>query len=335
MHPQPAVRQGGGVDLSVIIPVWDRQQELDACLQSLATQTGVSYEAIVVDDGSTPPISQPTTSVPFPTRWLGDGRRRGPYYRRNQGILAATGRCLAFIDSDVQFQDPLLLARVVERLDRDPGIGSLGGEIPVHDRSRSNGHNLTLSWYAARSYVEPGATRECDYVPTCFCCCRRADAVAVGGFDPFYQFGGGDADFGLTLRRRLGKRNEVGFSFSVFHNASSSGRRPDMVQRYCRSRLRLMLKHAGPGHMAAQVAWDALQVGRRAVGIVLSRALGRSPEPRGDLAAFVNAYVWFFANLRRLRGTLLEDYLTEPAMAACAAASDLAQANADSSSCHP
>src|SRR5580658_8084896 len=42
-----------GLDVSVIVPARNEEACLGACLQSLASQAGVSFEIIVVDDGST------------------------------------------------------------------------------------------------------------------------------------------------------------------------------------------------------------------------------------------------------------------------------------------
>ncbi len=40
-------------DVSIIIPARNEEANLGACLESLTAQTGVDFEIIVVDDGST------------------------------------------------------------------------------------------------------------------------------------------------------------------------------------------------------------------------------------------------------------------------------------------
>jgi len=40
-------------DVSIIIPARNEEASLGVCLESLTTQTGVAFEIIVVDDGST------------------------------------------------------------------------------------------------------------------------------------------------------------------------------------------------------------------------------------------------------------------------------------------
>lgn len=56
--------------VSVIIPVWNVEQFLDACLESVALQTYNNIEVIMVDDGS-------TDRVP---RYVGHGKKGWQIY---------------------------------------------------------------------------------------------------------------------------------------------------------------------------------------------------------------------------------------------------------------
>src|SRR2546430_12402968 len=75
--PDPATAQP---TISVIVPARDEEASLGACLESLVAQTGVSFEIIVVDDGSTDrtrEIAQSFSGVrvvdagPLPQGWAG------------------------------------------------------------------------------------------------------------------------------------------------------------------------------------------------------------------------------------------------------------------------
>ncbi|MEV7005548.1 CDP-glycerol glycerophosphotransferase family protein [Streptosporangium sp. NPDC051022] len=95
-----------GVDtlpgLSVIIPIYDVEPYLEACLESLACQTWRDIEVVMVDDGS------PDSSAEIAEEFAGqDGRFRlvrqanaGPGAARNAGVRAASGDFFAFVDSD-------------------------------------------------------------------------------------------------------------------------------------------------------------------------------------------------------------------------------------------
>jgi glycosyltransferase involved in cell wall biosynthesis len=82
----------------VVVPAWNRERYLDACLESLQDQTHPRIEVIVVDDGSTDRSAEVAEAH--------DGVRvlRRPHEglpaTRNAGIAAATGTLVGFCDSD-------------------------------------------------------------------------------------------------------------------------------------------------------------------------------------------------------------------------------------------
>ena len=71
---------------------------------------------------------------------------------------------------------------------------------------------------------------------------RKGVAFEVGGFDPYYRFGGEDTDFGYRILRS-GYSNRVDFKVGVHHHRSTVGRYPDETYRYHRTRVRFNLKH--------------------------------------------------------------------------------------------
>jgi len=87
-------------DVSVLIPVLDEAEYIDACLDSLRDQTFARdrFEIIVVDNGSTDGTLERLQSR-TDVRVLHEPTR-DPYAARNRGIEAALGRILAFTDGD-------------------------------------------------------------------------------------------------------------------------------------------------------------------------------------------------------------------------------------------
>lgn len=88
--------------LSVIVPVYKVEPYLDRCVDSIVNQTYTNLEIILVDDGS--PDRCPQMCDEWAQR---DSRLRvihkengGSSDARNVGIAAATGKYLAFVDSD-------------------------------------------------------------------------------------------------------------------------------------------------------------------------------------------------------------------------------------------
>src|SRR5215471_10890711 len=89
--------------ISVIIPARNEEANLSACLESLTTQTGVSFEIIVVDDQSTDRTREIAASFPkvriIEARSLPDGWT-GKNNAVTTGALAALGDWLLFTDAD-------------------------------------------------------------------------------------------------------------------------------------------------------------------------------------------------------------------------------------------
>lgn len=88
--------------ISVIVPVYDVQDHVGPCLQSLRAQSLTDFEVILVDDGSR------DASLPRAREAIGTDRRfrilhqenRGLSGARNTGLEAARGAFVAFLDSD-------------------------------------------------------------------------------------------------------------------------------------------------------------------------------------------------------------------------------------------
>ena len=88
--------------VSVIVPVYNVEKYLRKCLDSLVNQTMTDYEVIVVNDGST------DTSESIINEYIGKypvikafkKENGGMSSARNTGLKYATGKYIAFVDSD-------------------------------------------------------------------------------------------------------------------------------------------------------------------------------------------------------------------------------------------
>lgn len=128
---------GGGQAplLSVVVPVYDVEAYLPACLDSVLASTYPALEVVVVDDGS------PDASAAI----AADYERRDPRVRlvrqsnaglgaaRNTGIAHARGALLGFADSDdvVPAHAYTTLARALQRSGADLVTGSIARWYPA------------------------------------------------------------------------------------------------------------------------------------------------------------------------------------------------------------
>ena len=88
--------------ISVIVPVYNVEPYLEACLDSLLASTHKDLEIILVDDGSPdrcPEICD-TYAAKEPRIKLIHQENMGLIAARNAGMAQATGEYLTFIDSD-------------------------------------------------------------------------------------------------------------------------------------------------------------------------------------------------------------------------------------------
>ena len=89
--------------VSVIVPVYNSEQELRDCLGSLVEQTEKDIEIIVIDDGSTD--NSPEIEAEYQKKYPNvkvyrNERNLGQSETRNRGIELAEGDYIAFLDSD-------------------------------------------------------------------------------------------------------------------------------------------------------------------------------------------------------------------------------------------
>ena len=235
--------------VSVIIPSYNRRHDLCRCIDSVLKQTSVSFEIIVVDDCSGDD-TKAFLGLNYPdVRLISCARRYGPSHLRNLGLRLARGDFILFLDSDVVLPRADIVQRMVEILSQDGSIGEIGGEIPVYrnifDKAigkRRDFFGKNHDIISTKDERAENQLKKCTYLATCNCMFRKDVAFEVGGFDPYYKFGGEDADFGFSILGR-GYSNWVDFRVGVHHHRSTMGRYPDETYRYHLTRVRFNLKH--------------------------------------------------------------------------------------------
>jgi len=154
--------------VSVVIPAFQRQRQLDRAIASVLAQSGIrgsAIEIIVVDDCSPSPLAIVTNSSAQLIRQYQNG---GAAAARNKGVAMATGDLIAFLDSDdvwlpnklanqlasfaelSKTHDPDLLAIGTGFYDPDRKTGVLRSRIP---RASS-----TVELFSSGCWFGPGST---------------------------------------------------------------------------------------------------------------------------------------------------------------------------------
>ena len=87
--------------VSIIIPTYQRCNNLKIALNSVLSQTYSNYEVLIMDDGSTDGTSEMVNSFKDPRIFYNwQTNSGGPAKPRNRGIKFAKGNWIAFLDSD-------------------------------------------------------------------------------------------------------------------------------------------------------------------------------------------------------------------------------------------
>lgn len=142
-----AVRAGRGlpVDVSVIIPTYNRARLVVEAIESVLRQTAPPREIIVIDDGSTD--DTPRAVEAFGDRIMYVRQENwGVGVARNRALAMARGRYLAFLDSDdvwLEFKLELQVA-VMERM---PEVGFLFSDFLITKDGKVKTTRGLRTWY--------------------------------------------------------------------------------------------------------------------------------------------------------------------------------------------
>ena len=185
---------------SVIVPVFNRPDEVDELLESLCRQTSSDFEVIVVEDGS----QIPCQDICGKYKGLLELRyypkdNSGPGQSRNYGAERAQGEWLIVLDSDVVLPDGYLQA-VSEGLQKRPAIDAFGGPDAAHDSFTpvQKAISYSMTSFFTTGGIRGGKKKLDKFFPRSFNMgIRREVYLQLGGFSKM-RFGE-DIDFSYRI----------------------------------------------------------------------------------------------------------------------------------------
>ena len=191
---------------SVVIPSFNRVQQLDTLLSALAAQdTEEPFEVIVVLDGSTDGSRRlmerwEEIGLFASFRWV-EQPQKGQAAARNLGAFLARAPLLLFLDDDI-VPDGNLISVHLAHHKAGEAIAVLGDCEIVRDEDRSFPEILLWSWYEDTFHRRATAWQPVSYRDflTGNVSVRREDFARAGGFDQdFTRYGGEDYELGYRL----------------------------------------------------------------------------------------------------------------------------------------
>ncbi len=196
---------------SVIIPVYNRPDEVDELLDSLARQSCHDFEVVIVEDGSTVPCRDVIDRY--------EGRldlkyiykeNEGRSIARNVGIEASAGEYLVFFDSDCVI--PELYFEVLEKALTDNPVDCYGGPDAAHDSfsdvQKAINYAMTSFWTTGG--IRGGKVQLEKFVPRTFNTGFSREVYdRVGGFREMFS-----EDIDMSTRIK-----QAGFSIGLIREA--------------------------------------------------------------------------------------------------------------------
>ena len=269
--------------VTLLIPNRNNEPALDLVFQRLAEHTTQrDVEVVVVDDGSD------DGSRDILRRWRDEGRfarfvlheqpPSGVVVALNKGLELATGEVIVQLDADATVETPGWVEKMLPLFD-DEQVGAVSPRV-VFDSGYVHAYGVnivcpeglhdgttritepvgrrTLHQNVERVREEdaPVGTEPVEVDSGIGCCMmyRRADALAVGGYDMGFQpVWFDDLDLALSIRHKLSKRNLFLPTVHVIHRVGMRATRED-ARASVRERAEAAVGRMLPAKVKARIA---------------------------------------------------------------------------------
>lgn len=184
---------------SIIIPVYNRPEEIDELLTSLCTQSYTDFEVLVIEDGSTNTckhlISKYSSTLNIQYFFKENG---GPGDTRNYGAQLSKGEYLIILDSDCIIPKDYLMS-INDKLQVDK-LDAFGGPDRAHHSftKTQKSINYSMTSFLTTGGIRGGRKKMDKFYPRSFNMgIKRAVYLKLGGFSKM-RFGE-DIDFSIRI----------------------------------------------------------------------------------------------------------------------------------------
>lgn len=230
---------------SVVIPVYNRPDEVEELLATLCEQTYKDFEVIVVEDGSSVPCENVVTTYAdrLEVRYYAKANS-GPGQTRNYGVERSRGEYVLILDSDVVLP-PKYLAEVEKELQACL-CDAFGGPDRAHPSftPMQKAINYAMTSFFTTGGIRGGKKKMDKFYPRSFNMGVRTEVYrALGGFSEM-RFGE-DIDFSTRIF-------QGGYSCRLFPEAWVWHKRRTDLRRFFKqvhnsgiARIHLTKRHPG------------------------------------------------------------------------------------------
>ncbi|MDR0972609.1 MAG: glycosyltransferase [Prevotellaceae bacterium] len=224
---------------SVIIPVYNRPDEIDELLSSLTEQTYKNFEVLIVEDGSD--ILCKDVADKYMARLdlrYYTKRNEGPALARNYGAARSRGDYLIILDSDCLLP-PAYMETVNQALESEPS-DAYGAPDRAHPSFSliQKAINYSMTSFFTTGGIRGGSRRMERFHPRSFNMgVRRTVFMALEGFADMRQYGE-DIDFSIRI-------HQSGYSCRLLPEAWVYHKRRSTLRQFFRQ-----VRRSGEGRIA-------------------------------------------------------------------------------------
>jgi len=201
--------------ISFVIPAYNEEAYLPACLESILAQTrdlprGMDCEIIVVNNASSDRTREVALSYEGVT--VVDEPRKGLTYARQAGFCASSGELIANVDSDSRLT-PGWVGMVLAAFEAEKNLVALSGPVVYYDLTPSQRVSVQVFYLLAfMVYVlNRWVLRAGSMVQGGNFVLRSEALKQIGGFNLSIPFYGEDTD----IARRMNRLGKVEFTFRL------------------------------------------------------------------------------------------------------------------------
>ncbi len=227
--------------VSIVIPVYNRADLTQQCLEEIRKYTNVEeIEVVIVDNGSNDGTAQYMQLETEKYSWLSYIRNDNNYgfsVGCNIGAAHAVNEYVLFLNNDTMVTANWL-DHLLQTIREELYVGMVGAKLLYPDdtiqfagMAFNDQSKIPYHIYRGYSSGHPSVNKKREFQALTGACLlmRTDDFISVGGFDPHFVNGGEDLDLSFKVSKKLGKRIIYNPNSVVYHLEGKTEGRSKMI----------------------------------------------------------------------------------------------------------
>lgn len=189
--------------VSVIIPVYNGEQTLARCVDSVLEQDHPAIELIVIDNASTDATESIARRYGDRIRYIRNASNLGIARSYTKALFEASADLVVYLQSDCAFAQRDYVTRIIRHFD-DPAVGAVTGKSVVRDFNALTWSQRLFAVLNLNDVAETNDTgvHEINFVEARCDAFRTRMLRDLGGFNAALTLSNEDQDLSIKIRRK-------------------------------------------------------------------------------------------------------------------------------------